>query len=113
MQVQWVLFNIHNFKGCLNNQITICTDLLCTCCDFSEDGICHFFNPAPVMKLIEVIRGENTTDEVNDKVIAISKEIGKTPVEVNEAPGFVVNRIYNRRNQHLSSVRACLHVPSS
>jgi len=53
----------------------------------------HFFNPAPVMKLIEVIRGENTTDEVNDKVIAISKEIGKTPVEVKEAPGFVVNRI--------------------
>ena len=53
----------------------------------------HFFNPAPVMKLIEVIRGENTTDEVNDKVIAISKAIGKTPVEVKEAPGFVVNRI--------------------
>ena len=53
----------------------------------------HFFNPAPVMKLIEVIRGENTTDEVNDKIIAISKEIGKTPVEVKEAPGFVVNRI--------------------
>ena len=53
----------------------------------------HFFNPAPVMKLIEVIRGENTTDAVNDKVIAISKEIGKTPVEVKEAPGFVVNRI--------------------
>ena len=53
----------------------------------------HFFNPAPVMKLVEVIRGENTTDEINDKVIAISKEIGKTPVEVNEAAGFVVNRI--------------------
>ena len=53
----------------------------------------HFFNPAPVMKLIEVIRGENTTDEVNDKVIEISKAIGKTPVEVKEAPGFVVNRI--------------------
>lgn len=53
----------------------------------------HFFNPAPVMKLIEVIRGENTPDEVNDKILAISKEIGKTPVEVNEAPGFVVNRI--------------------
>lgn len=53
----------------------------------------HFFNPAPVMKLIEVIRGENTTDEVNDKIIAISKEIGKEPVEVKEAPGFVVNRI--------------------
>lgn len=53
----------------------------------------HFFNPAPVMKLIEVIRGENTTDEVNDRIIEISKEIGKTPVEVKEAPGFVVNRI--------------------
>lgn len=53
----------------------------------------HFFNPAPVMKLIEVIRGENTSDEVNDKIVAIAKEIGKTPVEVNEAPGFVVNRI--------------------
>lgn len=53
----------------------------------------HFFNPAPVMKLIEVIRGENTTDEVTNKIIEISKAIGKTPVEVKEAPGFVVNRI--------------------
>lgn len=53
----------------------------------------HFFNPAPVMKLVEVIRGENTTDEVNDKVIEIATAIGKTPVEVKEAAGFVVNRI--------------------
>lgn len=53
----------------------------------------HFFNPAPVMKLVEVIRGENTTDEVNDKVVAIAKVIGKEPVEVKEAAGFVVNRI--------------------
>lgn len=53
----------------------------------------HFFNPAPVMKLIEVIQGENTPDEIRDKVVAISKEIGKTSVEVKEAPGFVVNRI--------------------
>ena len=53
----------------------------------------HFFNPAPVMKLVEVIRGENTTDEVNAKVIAIAEEIGKTPVEVKDAAGFVVNRI--------------------
>ena len=53
----------------------------------------HFFNPAPVMKLVEVIRGENTTDEVNEKVVAIAKEIGKEPVEVKEAAGFVVNRI--------------------
>ena len=53
----------------------------------------HFFNPAPVMKLIEVIQGENTPDEMRDKIVEISKEIGKTPVEVKEAPGFVVNRI--------------------
>lgn len=53
----------------------------------------HFFNPAPVMKLVEVIAGINTPDEVVEKVKAISKEIGKTPVQVKEAPGFVVNRI--------------------
>ncbi len=53
----------------------------------------HFFNPAPVMKLIEVIKGENTPDELRNKIVEISKEIGKTPVEVNEAAGFVVNRI--------------------
>ncbi len=53
----------------------------------------HFFNPAPVMKLVEVIKGENTPDEMKDKVVAIAQEIGKTPVEVNEAAGFVVNRI--------------------
>ncbi len=53
----------------------------------------HFFNPAPVMKLIEVIKGENTPDDVRDRIVEVSKEIGKTPVEVNEAAGFVVNRI--------------------
>lgn len=53
----------------------------------------HFFNPAPVMKLVEVIAGLNTPDEVVDKIKKISEEIGKTPVQVNEAAGFVVNRI--------------------
>ncbi len=53
----------------------------------------HFFNPADRMKLVEVIRGENTPDEMNDKIIEISKQIGKTPVQVNEAAGFAVNRI--------------------
>ncbi|MCF0246637.1 MAG: 3-hydroxybutyryl-CoA dehydrogenase [Ileibacterium sp.] len=53
----------------------------------------HFFNPADRMKLVEVISGENTPAEVKDEIISISKEIGKTPVEVNEGPGFVVNRI--------------------
>lgn len=53
----------------------------------------HFFNPADRMKLVEVISGANTPEEVKEEVIAISKEIGKTPVEVKEGPGFVVNRI--------------------
>ena len=53
----------------------------------------HFFNPAPVMKLVEVIAGETTDAAVVEKIVEISKEIGKTPVQVNEAAGFVVNRI--------------------
>ena len=53
----------------------------------------HFFNPAPVMKLIEVIAGINTPAEYVDKVNEISKDLGKIPVQVNEAAGFVVNRI--------------------
>ena len=53
----------------------------------------HFFNPAPVMKLIEVIPGINTPQETVDKVVEIAKEIGKSPVVVKEGPGFVVNRI--------------------
>lgn len=53
----------------------------------------HFFNPAPVMKLVEVIAGANTPQETVDKIVAIAEEIGKTPVQVAEAPGFVVNRI--------------------
>lgn len=53
----------------------------------------HFFNPAPVMKLVEVIAGINTPDDAVEKIKKISEEIGKTPVQVKEAPGFVVNRI--------------------
>lgn len=53
----------------------------------------HFFNPAPVMKLVEVIRGAQTSQETFDAVKATSEKIGKSPVEVAEAPGFVVNRI--------------------
>jgi 3-hydroxybutyryl-CoA dehydrogenase len=53
----------------------------------------HFFNPAPVMKLVEIIRGIATSQETFDKVKALSVAIAKEPVEVAEAPGFVVNRI--------------------
>jgi 3-hydroxybutyryl-CoA dehydrogenase len=53
----------------------------------------HFMNPVPVMKLIEVIRGYNTTDEVTAQIMGLSKQLGKIPVEVNDYPGFVANRI--------------------
>jgi len=53
----------------------------------------HFFNPVPVMKLVEVIEGIATDEETKKIIIDLSKELGKTPVEVEEAPGFVVNRI--------------------
>ncbi len=53
----------------------------------------HFFNPAPVMKLVEVIAGATTPQEIVDKIVSIAEQIGKTPVQVNEGPGFVVNRI--------------------
>ncbi len=53
----------------------------------------HFFNPVPSMKLVEVIRGANTTQETFEFIYNLAKEIGKDPVEVAEAPGFVVNKI--------------------
>ena len=53
----------------------------------------HFMNPVPVMKLIEVIRGYATSDEVTTQIMDLSKKLGKVPVEVNDYPGFVANRI--------------------
>ncbi|AWI04204.1 3-hydroxybutyryl-CoA dehydrogenase [Clostridium drakei] len=53
----------------------------------------HFFNPVPVMKLVEVIKGIATSDETKNIIVELSKGLGKDPIEVEEAPGFVVNRI--------------------
>ncbi len=53
----------------------------------------HFMNPVPVMKLVEVIRGYDTTDEVTEQVLAVAKDLGKTPVPAHDYPGFVANRI--------------------
>lgn len=53
----------------------------------------HFMNPVPVMKLVEVIRGYNTSDEVTRLIMELSETLGKQPVEVNDYPGFVANRI--------------------
>jgi len=53
----------------------------------------HFFNPVPMMKLVEVVRGLETSDEVTELIMKTSKKLGKTPVEVNDFPGFVSNRV--------------------
>ena len=53
----------------------------------------HFMNPVPVMQLVEIIRGLATSDETTAKVVSLAKALGKTPVEVNDYPGFVANRI--------------------
>ncbi|QOR37023.1 3-hydroxybutyryl-CoA dehydrogenase [Clostridium sp. 'deep sea'] len=53
----------------------------------------HFFNPVPVMKLVEVIKGLATSQDVNNSIIELANKLGKTPVPVAEAPGFVVNRV--------------------
>lgn len=53
----------------------------------------HFMNPVPVMKLVEVIRGYATSDATTDLVMRLSRDLGKTPVEVNDYPGFVANRV--------------------
>ena len=53
----------------------------------------HFMNPVPIMKLVEIIRGYTTSDEVTDAIMQLSRDLGKDPVEVNDYPGFVANRI--------------------
>jgi len=53
----------------------------------------HFMNPVPIMKLVEVIRGYNTSDDITIQILELSKALGKDPVEVNDYPGFVANRI--------------------
>ena len=53
----------------------------------------HFMNPVPIMKLVEVIRGYSTSDQVTEMVMELSRKLGKTPTEVNDMPGFVANRI--------------------
>lgn len=53
----------------------------------------HFMNPVPIMKLVEIIRGYNTSDDITNTVVELAKNLGKVPTEVNDYPGFVANRI--------------------
>ena len=53
----------------------------------------HFMNPVPLMQLVEVIRGLETSDQTTERTLSVARDLGKTPVEVNDAPGFVANRV--------------------
>jgi 3-hydroxybutyryl-CoA dehydrogenase len=53
----------------------------------------HFFNPVPVLKLVEIVRGSETSDETVEAIVGLAEELGKTPAEANDSPGFVSNRI--------------------
>jgi 3-hydroxybutyryl-CoA dehydrogenase len=63
----------------------------------------HFFNPAPVMKLVEVVTGRDTSAEVINELVEIAKQMGKTPVVCKDAPGFIVNRV--ARHYYLEALR--------
>lgn len=66
----------------------------------------HFFNPVPLMPLVEIVRGEATSDEVHDVIEALSRDLGKTPVSVNDFPGFVSNRVLMPM---INEAAFCLH----
>jgi 3-hydroxybutyryl-CoA dehydrogenase len=63
----------------------------------------HFFNPAPVMKLVEIIKGDKTSSEVVSTVVALARRMGKTPVVCKDSPGFIVNRV--ARHFYLEALR--------
>src|SRR5262249_37124980 len=63
----------------------------------------HFFNPAPLMKLVEIIRAKKTGQRVIDTLVGFSRQLGKTPVVCNDAPGFIVNRV--ARPYYLEAMR--------
>jgi 3-hydroxybutyryl-CoA dehydrogenase len=64
----------------------------------------HFFNPAPLMKLVEVVKGKHTADEVVRQLVALTKAFGKVPVVCKDSPGFIVNRV--ARPYYIESLRA-------
>jgi len=77
-----------------SNTSSISITKIASVTEFPENVIgMHFMNPVPVMKLVEVIKGYHTSDEVTHKIMDLSKTLGKVPVEVNDYPGFVANRI--------------------
>ena len=70
----------------------------------------HFFNPVDRMELVEVIRGDKTSDETVATIVALAKRIRKTPIVVNDCPGFLVNRVlfpYMNESAHAACRKAC------
>jgi 3-hydroxybutyryl-CoA dehydrogenase len=63
----------------------------------------HFFNPAPLMKLVEVVKAQKTSDDVVETIVALANRMGKTPVVCKDAPGFIVNRV--ARPYYIESLR--------
>jgi len=77
-----------------SNTSSISITQLATAADMAENFIgMHFMNPVPIMKLVEVIRGHDTSDETSAKVTELATALGKTPIECNDYPGFVSNRV--------------------
>ncbi len=79
------------------------TDIASGLTDASRVAGLHFFNPAPLMKLVEVVKGEQTAQVVVDQLVDLSKKLGKTPVVCKDAPGFIVNRI--ARHYYLEAMK--------
>lgn len=83
-------------QGCIlatNTSSISITQIAAVCKDPSQVIGMHFMNPVPIMKLVEVIKGYHTSTEVTNKIMEVCTQLGKTPCEVNDYPGFVANRI--------------------
>jgi 3-hydroxybutyryl-CoA dehydrogenase len=79
------------------------TDIAVATKDHTRVAGMHFFNPAPVMRLVEVVMGESTSAEVIAELVEISRQFGKTPVVCKDAPGFIVNRV--ARHYYLEAMK--------
>jgi 3-hydroxybutyryl-CoA dehydrogenase len=79
------------------------TEIAAGVADGSRVAGMHFFNPAPLMKLVEVVKGEQTSKAVLDLLVDLSKKMGKTPVVCKDAPGFIVNRV--ARHYYLEAMK--------
>lgn len=77
-----------------SNTSSISIDAIANELDFAENIVgMHFFNPAPILKLVEIIKGKQTLPVIVEQIVALTKQLGKVPVVCKDAPGFIVNRV--------------------